>query len=127
MKKYIKYILEKDVSYRNPKKGELATKEDWILIILKGSQLSTPNIKLIKGYFKDIKFNKPIALLHIDGDLYQSYKDALTVLFPLVVKGGIIIFDEYNEPAWPGATKAVDEFFQKDIQKNLSGKYFVME
>lgn len=118
---------KEDVSFRNPKKGELKTKKDWIWTIIKGSQLSTQNIKLTKGYFKDIKFNKPIALLHIDGDLYQSYKDALTILFPLVAKGGVIIFDEYNEPAWPGATKAVNEFFDKDIQKDLSGKYFIVK
>ena len=28
-----------------------------------------------------------------------------------VVRGGIVLFDEYGIPDWPGETKAVDEFF----------------
>jgi hypothetical protein len=35
-----------------------------------------------------------------------------------VVKGGVIIFDDYDKPKWPGCIKAVNEFFgdrTKDI------------
>ena len=27
-----------------------------------------------------------------------------------MVKGGCIVFDDYDKKPWPGATKAVDEF-----------------
>jgi O-methyltransferase len=46
---------------------------------------------LSKGFFCDSLKNhpkRPIALLHIDCDLYQSYKDTLDNLYELVSKGG---------------------------------------
>lgn len=64
-------------------------------------------------------------------DLYQSYKTCLEHLFPKVVSGGIVLFDEYDTPNWPGAKKAIDEYFkgtsyrpQKDAE---SGKYFLIK
>ena len=53
----------------------------------------------------------PIALLHLDIDLYESYVSALNSLYQYVAPGGIVAFDEYRKPIWPGATQAVDEFF----------------
>ena len=53
----------------------------------------------------------PIALLHLDIDFYESYRTALKYLWPHVAAGGIVVFDEYLKPSWPGATQAVDEFF----------------
>jgi hypothetical protein len=35
----------------------------------------------------------------------------LTALYEKVVPGGLIMFDEYRDDRWPGATKAIDEFF----------------
>jgi len=28
-----------------------------------------------------------------------------------MVEGGVIVFDDYHAKKWPGATKAIDEFF----------------
>ena len=38
-------------------------------------------------------------------------KVALEKLFPLVCKGGIIAFDEFNYDKFPGETEAVKEYF----------------
>ena len=75
--------------------------------------------------------------MHLDVDLYQSYKLCLERLFPLVNSGGIILFDEYNEETlmkFPGSKKAVDEYLlSKDInpsemiKKDLSGKCFYIK
>ena len=44
-------------------------------------------------------------------------KIAIENLWPLVVKGGVLIFDEYAIRPWEGESKAVDEFFnQKKIK-----------
>ena len=43
-------------------------------------------------------------------DIYEPTKFALTKLFNKVVRGGIILIDDYN--AVFGATKAVDEFLK---------------
>ena len=43
----------------------------------------------------------PIRLLHIDCDLYSSTKDVFDQVYDRLVKGTVIIFDEYwNGPHW---------------------------
>ena len=37
--------------------------------------------------------------------------------FDRVVSGGYILFDEYNNPKFPGARLAVDNFFKKKKEK----------
>lgn len=77
-----------------------------------------PRIKLIKGEIEETVPNfvretpgLRIALLHFDCDLYAPTKIALEHLYPLVVKGGVIAFDEYGIRPWEGESRAVDEFF----------------
>lgn len=52
-----------------------------------------------------------ISLLHFDFDLYKPTKVALELLYPLVVRGGVVAFDEYGLQQWPGESQAVDEYF----------------
>ena len=61
--------------------------------------------------YKEIR----IALLHIDVDLYQPTKTCLENFYPHIVKGGIIILDDYG--AFPGANKAIEEFFREKDTK----------
>lgn len=53
----------------------------------------------------------PIALLRLDGDWYESTKVCLEHLYPKVVKGGVIVIDDYGH--WEGCRKAVDEYISK--------------
>jgi len=48
--------------------------------------------------------------VHLDLDLYEPIKGAVEYFYPRMVKGGVIVIDEYGFPRWPGAQKAVDEF-----------------
>lgn len=50
-----------------------------------------------------------ISLLHIDVDIFEPTACILEYLWPKVVKGGIVIFDDYG--IFPGATKAIDDYF----------------
>jgi hypothetical protein len=50
-----------------------------------------------------------IALLRLDTDWYSSTHHTLQHLFPLLVKGGVLIIDDYGH--WQGARRAVDEYF----------------
>jgi hypothetical protein len=52
---------------------------------------------------------RPIALLRLDTDWYESTRHELEHLFPLVSAGGIVLIDDYGH--WEGAKKAVDEYF----------------
>ena len=51
-----------------------------------------------------------ISLLHLDADLYAPTKVALECLYPLILKGGIVVLDEYGCRAWPGESEAADCF-----------------
>lgn len=50
------------------------------------------------------------SLIHFDCDLYAPTKAALEALWPKVSRGGVVLFDEYGIPDWPGEAQAVDEF-----------------
>jgi hypothetical protein len=72
------------------------------------------NILLIKGKVENtlkIKKNLPkkISILRLDTDFYESTKIELEILFPKLVKGGVLIVDDYG--FWKGSKKAVDEYF----------------
>lgn len=94
-------------------------------------------ITLVKGPFSQTLTQYsggPIALLHIDADLYDSYKVSLENLWPKIAVGGIAAFDEYEEPdVWPGTRKAVDEYFSqkaedvKICKDPISGKYYAVK
>jgi hypothetical protein len=93
-------------------------------------------IFFVKGFFPESfkGFKEEVALLHLDVDLYQSYKDCLSHFFPLLAKGGVILFDEYDHPKtlqkWPGAKIAIDEFVSEhnlSIQRHWSGFVYVQK
>ena len=65
-----------------------------------------------------------IALLNIDCDLYEPTKTALENFVPKMVKGGIIVLDEYALESFGGESKAVDEYFQKHLNARPDIKKF---
>jgi hypothetical protein len=99
------------------KAGRLAESEAAVRIRLLRSGISRKEFEsrfvLVKGWFPTTfadYADGPIALLHLDVDLYQSYKDCLEWLEPRVAAGGVIAFDEY-EGKWVGARRAIEEYF----------------
>ena len=55
-------------------------------------------VKFLKGWFRDTLPEAPlekIALLRLDGDMYESTMDALSNLYPKLSIGGYIIIDDY--------------------------------
>jgi len=72
-------------------------------------------VKLIKGWFSEtlVQYDvqKPIALLRLDCDWYDSVTECLEILYPLVTKGGVVIIDDYF--TWDGCSIAVHDFLSK--------------
>ena len=69
--------------------------------------------EISRGWFKDTLPTAPIesiAVLRLDGDYYESTRDALTNLYDKVSVGGYVIIDDYGEDSWTSCRKAVDEF-----------------
>lgn len=61
----------------------------------------------------------PIAFAHIDVDIHRSIIDCCEHIYPRLVPGGVMIFDDYGFPSCPGARKAVDEFFADKPERPL--------
>lgn len=80
-------------------------------------------VRFLKGWFKDTlpaaPFDK-IAVARLDGDLYESTRDALVPLYPKISVGGFVIIDDYGEDLWTECRRAVDEYRQEhDIRAPL--------
>jgi O-methyltransferase len=54
-----------------------------------------------------------IAFVNIDVDIYKSVKDSLEFVYPRMLPGGTILFDDYGWHSCPGAREAVDEFVER--------------
>ena len=71
--------------------------------------------RILKGWFDKtlltLDDGQTFAILRLDGDWYESTMTCLEILFPKVVKGGIIIIDDYY--TWEGCTKAVHDYLSK--------------
>lgn len=80
------------------------------------SGLREKNLIMIKGKVEDtIPTQLPttvIALLRLDTDWYESTKHELNYLYPLLVKDGVLIIDDYGH--WEGCRKAVDEYIEEN-------------
>jgi hypothetical protein len=104
-------------------KGFWANPPDTVLRTLRDGRVPEETIRnrirLVKGWFDRTlpRYIGRIALLHLDCDLYDSYKLCLEQFYPMVQRGGVILFDEYNDERWPGASKAIDEFFADKPEK----------
>jgi len=74
----------------------------------------------LEGWFKDTLAGAPIehlAILRLDGDLYESTMDGLLALYDKVSPGGYIIIDDYYIPA---CRKAVHDFRdERDISDEI--------
>jgi O-methyltransferase len=69
-------------------------------------------VRFLKGWFKDTLPTAPIerlAVLRLDGDMYESTIVTLRALYPKLSPGGYVIIDDYA-PSIPGCLKAVDDF-----------------
>ena len=75
------------------------------------------NMDLIKFIEGDVCHTLPltstgeIALLRLDTDFYDSTLVEMEVLYPRLVRGGVMIIDDYGH--WQGAKKAVEEYFAR--------------
>lgn len=127
-----------DASPRNPQEGDWIVTREMVTRRLEESGLKSGfpglDIQIIEGFLNETlpdfvkEYKGPgFVFLHLDLDLYPGYHDALMHLWPLVLPGGIVAFDEFREfhpelpggyvvdghpvPKWPGCDKAVREFF----------------
>lgn len=93
----------------------LGTEKQVSQLLFQRFGLDGSRVTFVKGWFQDTLAGlrdriRPIALLRIDADWYESVKCCLDNLFDLVQPGGIVIIDDYGSCF--GAQKAVDGFLE---------------
>jgi len=109
---------ESDADRRGKYEGNVQLLED----VLRLYSLQD-TVRLIKGNIEetlplflqernDIRF----AFIYLDADLYSPTKVGIELLYPRLLKGGIMVFDEYNTEDWPGETSAVHDVLGGDVQ-----------
>jgi hypothetical protein len=82
-----------------------------------------PNVEIRQGPIPDTFApleDRRFAFAHIDVDVYASAMDCCRFFHPRMVKGGVMLFDDYGFPAYRDAEKrAVDEFFAGKIEPTM--------
>jgi O-methyltransferase len=71
-------------------------------------------VRFVPGWFKDTLADAPIeqiAVLRLDGDLYESTIQALDALYPRLSSGGFCIIDDYH--ALKACEQAVADYREK--------------
>jgi O-methyltransferase len=80
---------------------------------LRAVRTLVPTATFHPGWIPESFANIPatISFAHIDVDLYRSVLDCCKYIYPRMVPGSFMVFDDYGFPSCHGARKAVDEFF----------------
>lgn len=99
------------------------------------SENNQENFEILKGVFPD-ETSQSIAhlkfkLCHIDVDVYQSAKEIFEWVWPKMVSGGIVIFDDFGFAACEGITQLVNEISElnKDafLIYNINGHGIILK
>jgi len=107
--------------------GACRTQKEALINNFKKFNVKLPEIHT--GWFKDTlpkELPDKISFAHLDGDFYSSIIESLTYIYPKLVKGAVVVIDDYCDPKvhninniLPGVKEACDEFF-KDKKENVS-------
>jgi O-methyltransferase len=119
---------EKDVNYRGEssepewKDSQRSDHNEWcyssldeVKSNLNSTTYPSDKISYIKGKVEDTipgTVPEKIALLRLDTDWYESTYHELKHLYPRLVKGGILIIDDYG--FWKGSREACDQYFKEN-------------
>jgi len=89
----------------------LRVSEDQVRETFRRYGLLDGQVKFLKGWFRDTLPSAPmarLAVLRLDGDMYESTMEALEALYPKLSPGGFAIVDDYG--AIPACRQATDDY-----------------
>ncbi|MFQ6342842.1 TylF/MycF/NovP-related O-methyltransferase [Campylobacter sp. VTCC 70190] len=111
---------DKDLRYEdNSEKHKNNNFTNTSLELVMGKMPHKENVIIKKGYFpqsvmddKNLE-NERFCFVSLDTDLYKPILEGLDFFYPKMVKGGVIVIDDYYSQLYTGVKKAVDEFCKK--------------
>jgi O-methyltransferase len=95
------------------KAGELHAQRSAFVKHFKQAGLPLPVMH--KAWFSELTpddMPEKIAFAFLDGDFYGSIRDSLKLVWPRLAEGAIVVVDDYQSEALPGAKRAVDEWIR---------------
>lgn len=105
--------IELEKGYTTVKNNEyLFAKEDYLMARLPHKDMVT----LKKGWFPETAFDiedEKFALVFMDAGLYQPTFTGMEFFFPRMSQGGVIVLCGYDDPAYGGIRKAIDDLEEK--------------
>jgi hypothetical protein len=107
-----KYPHDRGMNLENYK--ELAVSLEEVKANFSRYGLLDDQVMFLKGWFRDTLPDAPIAslaVMRLDGDLYESTMDALVNLYGRLSRGGFVIIDDYQVPA---CRQAVHDFRNRE-------------
>jgi O-methyltransferase len=108
-------------SVMDPKEAALAVGVDGRVVVLSGIFPDET------GRFVD---DRKFRLIHLDVDVYKSTKDALEFLWPRLLRGGVVVVDDYGFQDCPGVTTLLNEERRKSdrlIIYHLNGQGLIIK
>lgn len=86
------------------------------------------DVQILRGIFPEetamnIDVNEKFKFMHLDVDVYRSTHDAIAWIWPRMIRGGIVVVDDYGAEQCDGVTKAITEIVRPSMIKlyNLNG------
>jgi hypothetical protein len=93
------------------KEGDAAVSFDAVRAVFR----DFPGVRFHRGFIPQVLSQLPDtrwAFVHIDVDLYEPTLASLEYFYPRLVKGGVIVCDDYGSKLFPGARKAWESYCQ---------------
>ena len=94
--------------------SELAVPLDVVKENFRRFGLLDERVRFVEGWFADTLAHieaEELAVVRLDGDLYESTTDALTALYPKLAPGGFLIVDDYGAI---GACRAAVQDYRRE-------------
>jgi len=78
-------------------------------------RMDLTNIKIVPGIFPGSFTDRieSLSFAHIDVDVYQSCRETFEWIWPKLLPGGILVFDDYGYPETPGITLCINEIVEE--------------
>jgi O-methyltransferase len=106
---------ERDIKYEYANgltKQRIHTFKDTSIDLVRKRLPNAHNVVFHKGYFPETfdLYKEQFLFVSLDVDLYLPTKSGLELFYPLLVKNGVMLIDDYFSGTYPAIRKVVDEF-----------------
>jgi O-methyltransferase len=104
------------------------------MVLELAARMSLPNVEVLQGVFPDATGNRiggrRFRFCHIDVDVYESAAQSFAWVWPRLVPGGVVVFDDYGFYSCGGVTRFVEQMrggHDRVVLYNINGHAIVIK